>query len=324
MKRELYLLVVLIALSFVFYSFNPKFFSLENIFDMLRNNAFLGIMVLGELVVLISGGIDVSLTAIATVAQYTMGVLLVRNYLNNILITMLIPVIVGLALGFINAIFIYYTRVHPVIVTISTLNIFYGLLIFLTQGKWLYRFPSFFRKFSKINILTLVNQRGVPYGLSIFVILWFLLALLTWVILSRFSIGRKIYALGGNQEAARRAGFSIFRIYVFTYGYAGALAGFASFVQAQLSQIIQPNAIVGRELDILAAAILGGASIFGGSGTVLGVVLGTILIAIIRNGLILMKISSYWHELVIGVIFVAAASIVLLRRRQKRRKVMYQ
>ncbi|MDI3542951.1 MAG: simple sugar transport system permease protein [Candidatus Atribacteria bacterium] len=319
-QTEFYLGIIIVALSFFLTLINPKFLTLENWFDMLRSNTFLGILALGELVVLISGGIDVSFTATATIAQYIMGLIITTYYIDNVLVAFLIPIPIGIALGAINGVLVYYTKVHPVIITISTLNAFFGFLMFFSGGKWIYNFPPSFRSFSRLQVFSLVNARGVQYGFSIFILLWIILAIFTWMILKYFPIGRKIYAVGGNLEAARRAGFNIFRIQLFVYCFMGALAGLASFVNASLNQMIQPNSLVGGELDILAAAILGGASVFGGSGSAGGAFLGVLLIAIIKNGLILMKASAYWHEVIMGAIIVAAAGISAYQQKAKAKR----
>jgi simple sugar transport system permease protein len=319
-STEVYLVGVLLVLSVVLFLLNPKFATLENIFDVLRNNSFLGIVALGELVVLISGGIDVSFTAIATVAQYVMGVLITRYAVESVFLAFLIPIPIGIALGAFNAFLVNRTRVHPVIITISNLNVFYGLLMVISKGKWIYGFPAPFRDFARLKVLTLVSEKGVDYGLSIFTVVWFLIAVVTWLILQYLPIGRKVYALGGNSEAARRAGFDIFRIQLFVYCYIGFLSGLAGFVHAELNQMIQPNAIVGRELDVLAAAILGGASVFGGAGSPLGVVLGVLFIAFVKNGLILMKASAYWHQVIMGFIIVLAATLSAYQQNLERKR----
>ena len=319
-STEVYLVGVLLVLSVVLFLLNPKFATLENIFDVLRNNSFLGIVALGELVVLISGGIDVSFTAIATVAQYVMGVLITRYAIESVFLAFLIPIPIGIALGAFNAFLVNRTRVHPVIITISNLNVFYGLLMVISKGKWIYGFPAPFRDFARLKVLTLVSEKGVDYGLSIFTVVWFLVAVVTWLVLRYLPIGRKVYALGGNSEAARRAGFDIFRIQLFVYCYIGFLSGLAGFVHAELNQMIQPNAIVGRELDVLAAAILGGASVFGGAGSPLGVVLGVLFIAFIKNGLILMKASAYWHQVIMGFIIVLAATLSAYQQNLERKR----
>ncbi|NSW75193.1 MAG: ABC transporter permease [Candidatus Atribacteria bacterium] len=319
-QTELYLLAIVVVLSIFLTVMNPKFLTLENLFDLLRNNSFLGIVALGELIVLISGGIDVSFTATATVAQYIMGVIISRTMVNSVLLAFLIPIPIGIALGAINGCLVYYTRVNPVIITISTLNFYYGVLMFISKGTWIYKFPPTFREFAKLKLFTLMSSKGVPFGVSIFTLFWVILGIITFFLLKYLPIGRKIYAVGGNLEAARRAGFNIFRIQLFVYCYIGLLAGVAGFVHAELNQMIQPNAIVGMELDVIAAAILGGASVFGGVGTVGGTFLGVLLIAIVKNGLILMKASAYWHEVIMGSIIVLAASISAYQRKLQIRR----
>jgi len=321
-RTESYLLVVVILLSLVTSAFSPAFLTVENVLDILRNYAFLGILALGELVVLISGGIDVSFMAVATVAQYVMAAVITRYMIESVLVALLLPLVIGTALGALNAVLIQYTDVHPVIITIATLNVFYGMLIFLTGGTWIYDLPASFLEFSQLKIIRFVDNAGVVHGLSILTVLWIVATALTWWILNYMSVGRRIYALGGNPEAARRAGFNTFSIRLFVYSYMGFLAGLAGFVQGALTQLIQPNAMVGRELDVLAAAVLGGASVFGGMGTVAGTVLGVLVVAIVRNGLILLKISSYWHEAVIGIILAFAAGVTAWQGKQRARRMV--
>ncbi len=308
-RAETYLIAVLIGLAAILTSASGAFLTLENAYDILRNYAFLGILALGELVVLVSGGIDVSFMATATVAQYLMGIILTRYGVDSLLVAIVAPLPVGAALGALNALLITATRVHPVIVTIATLNVYYGGLVFLTGGSWIYNLPPSFLRFSQLKVLASTGASGTAVGLSVLAVLWGLVAVITWFILNYLPIGRKVYALGGNAEGARRAGVNVFAVQLFVYTYMGALAGLAGFVQAHLTQLIQPNSMVGRELDVLAAAVLGGASVFGGVGTVAGTVLGVLTVAVIRNGLILMRVSSYWHEVVIGLVLAAAAAI---------------
>lgn len=313
-RTEFYLLIVILIISTVLTIITDQFLTFSNWFDLLRNNTFLGMLALGELVVLISGGIDVSFTATATVAQYAMGIIISR-YVGNLFLAFLIPGVIGVGLGSINALIIFFTGVPAVVVTIATLNVFNGFLQFTTGGKWIYNLPNSFKNFAQIKIVEIPQPDGWPVGLSVLVLFWLGAIILTWLILNRSTIGRKLYAMGGNAEAARRAGFSIFRLMMFAYCYMGFMAGIASVVQAQQNQVIQPNAIVGRELDVLAATVIGGASVFGGRGSVIGTVLGVLLLAIVRNGLILLGVSSYWHKVATGLIILVAVIVMALQRK---------
>ncbi len=306
---EFYLILVIVLVGALISFLNPDFLSLQNLFDILRRNAFLGIFALGLLPVLISGGIDVSFTAVATIAQYIMALVITTHAVDSVLLAFLIPIPIGILLGAINAWIVTYTRVHPVIITIATLNAFHGLLVFITGGRWIYGFPASFADFARVQVFTVTDAAGRTLGMSVFILMWLLVAVLTWFVLQHTRIGRKIFAIGGNLEAARRSGFNIFRIHLFVYGFTGALAGIASFIHTAQNQMVEPNAIVGRELEVVAAVILGGASIFGGKGTVLGTVLGVFLIGMIRNGVILIGLSSYWHQVTFGFVIIVAASI---------------
>jgi simple sugar transport system permease protein len=316
-SSEFYLFLVIAGLMALLTVFTEDFFSVENLFDVLMSYSFLGVMAVGLMVVLISGGIDISFTATATVAQYVMATTLIRHG-GGWWLAFLIPIGIGITLGAVNALLVYSLRVHSIIITIATLNIFYGLLIFLTGGKWIYNFPDWFAR--GLSLFAFTTAGGKTYSFSLSIIVLVGAVAITGFILNKTAMGRRIYAMGGNPEAAKRMGFNLLGLHLFVYCYMGFLAGIAGLVQAQLVQTVAPNSIVGRELEVVAAVVLGGASLAGGAGTLLGTVLGVALIAIMSNGLTLMGISSYWHQVVIGLIILASVSITAFNRKREEKR----
>jgi len=318
-RHETYVFLVIIIFSAIITSQSPNFLTLENLFDLLKSYSFLGILAIGVLFVLISGGIDISFTATATVAMYVMTVVII-NYGGNMFIAFLIASVTGIALGLINAAIIYYFKIHSIITTIATLNIYYGILTVLSGGKWIYALPPWFRDFADIKVLILTNANGIEYGLSIITVIWLVIVGLAWILLRYTLLGRGLYAMGGSPASAERAGFNIFRLQMFTYSFMGLMAGIAGVVQALLVQTVAPNSIVGKELDVLAAVVLGGASLFGGVGTLVGTMLGVALIAIMSNGLTMMRVPSFYYNVFIGLIIIISvgASAYQYKRKEKR------
>lgn len=320
-SHELYVFLVIVIFSIIITAFNPSFATLENLFDLLKSYSLLGIFAVGVLFVLISGGIDISFTAVATVAAYTMTVVSIR-YGGNMLTAFLIASLVGIALGLLNAVIIYFFNIPSIITTIATLNIYYGILTVLSGGKWIYSLPTWFREFAQIRVFTLTNPEGIPYGLSIVTVIWLVIILLAWLILRYTMLGRGLYAMGGNLASAQRAGFNIFFLQMFVYAFMGLMAGIAGLVQVLLVQTMAPNSMVGKELDVLAAAVLGGASLFGGVGTISGTLLGVALIAIMSNGLTMMRVPSFWYNVFIGLIIIISVSASAYRRRKRERRAI--
>jgi simple sugar transport system permease protein len=316
-SSEFYLFLVIAGLMALLTVFTEDFFSVENLFDVLMSYSFLGVMAVGLMVVLVSGGIDISFTATATVAQYVMATLLIRHG-GGWWLAFLIPMAIGITLGAVNALLVYSLRVHSIIITIATLNIFYGLLIFLTGGKWIYNFPDWFAR--GLSLFAFTSAGGKTYTFSLSIMVLVAAVAITGFILNKTAMGRQIYAMGGNPEAAKRMGFNLLGLHLFVYCYMGFLAGIAGLVQAQLVQTVAPNSMVGRELEVVAAVVLGGASLAGGAGTLLGTVLGVALIAIMSNGLTLMGVSSYWHQVVIGLIILASVSITAFNRKREEKR----
>jgi len=324
--HEMYVFLAIVIVALAITAINPSFFTLENLFDMLKSYSLIGTFAIGVLFVLISGGIDISFTAIATITGYITAVLLLqRGDQLNIYIIFLIAGVIGILLGAFNALIIYFFRIPSIITTIATLNIYYGILTVLSQGKWLYGFPEWFGKYTQMYVFTITNANGISYGLSVITVFWFALLLLAWFILRFTVLGRSIYAMGGNIASASRAGFNLLKLHLFVYSFMGLMAGFASVIQALLVQTVAPNSLVGKELDVLAAVVLGGASLTGGTGSVLGAVLGVTLIAILGNGLTLMHVPSYWYKVVIGiVILISVGSSAYRRKISTRRRVIIE
>jgi simple sugar transport system permease protein len=319
--HETYVLLVIVAFSVVITAINPAFLTLENMFDLLKSYSFIGIFAVGVTFVLISGGIDISFTAVATVAEYVMAVVIIR-YGGNMFTAFLIVAVIGVALGLINGTLIYFFNIPTIITTIATLNIYYGILTVLSGGKWIYALPPWFRSFADIRLFTLRTAAGIGYGLSIITVIWIAVMAAAVVILRYTKLGRGIYAMGGSPLAARRVGFNIFRLQMFVYGFMGLMAGLAGIVQALLVQTVAPNSIVGKELDVLAAVVLGGASLAGGAGTLFGTFLGVALIAIMSNGLTLMRVSSFWYNVFIGLVIILSVSLSAYQRRSRTRRAV--
>ncbi|SMG32282.1 ABC transporter permease [Dethiosulfovibrio salsuginis] len=311
-KSEFYLTLVLFVMMAIFSIGSEEFFSLENLFDLLLSYSFVGIMAVGLLVVLISGGIDISFTATATVAQYSMA-LVIMDHGGGWITAFVVASAVGIALGWINGFLVHHLKVSAIIITIATLNVFYGLLVFVTKGRWLYSFPDWFGD----GITLFSFGPDDIYSLSLPVAALLVSVTLTWILLNLTVTGRRIYAMGGNPDGARRMGFNLFRLRTFVYCYMGLMAGIGATVQAQLLQTVAPNSIVGREMEVLAAVVLGGASLSGGEGSVMGAVLGVAIIGILQNGLTLLGVSSYWHKVAIGLVILLSVAMTAWNRRRE-------
>lgn len=302
-RHETYVLAIIIIFSLIITSINPNFLTLENAFDLLKSNAFIGILAIGVLFVLISGGIDISFAATATIAEYV-TVIICLKIGGSMIFAFFLAVVIGIMLGVVNGYLIDRFAIPPIITTIATMNLYYGLLIVFSKGKWLYTLPPYFRSFADIRVLTLYTENGLPYGISIITVIWFVLMVLASLLLIYTRLGRSIYAIGGDVISAARVGIRVRSMRIFVYGFMGAMAAVAGIVQALLVQTVAPNSIVGKELNVIAAVVLGGASLSGGVGTIFGMFLGVMLLAIVQNGMTLMKIPAVWYDVFVGLVVI--------------------
>jgi simple sugar transport system permease protein len=197
------------------------------------------------------------------------------------------------------------------------MNVYYGLLIVITKGKWIYALPECFRCFAEVNIGSFGAIDGSPFGISVVTIIWVALLVLAFLLLRYTRLGRSIYAVGGDSISALRVGFRVGRIQVFVYAFMGAMAAIAGIVQALLVQTVAPNSLVGKELDVIAAVVLGGASLSGGVGTVFGTFLGVMLLAIVQNGMTLMKVSALWYDVFVGLVIILSVGFSSYKQKKQ-------
>lgn len=317
--NESYLFILILFISIIITIANPNFLTFENILGFLKSYSMIGIMAVGTLFVLILGGTpDVSFTAIAQVAEYAIAVITLAIG-GNIFFAILMACIMGMIMGIINGLIIHKFRVSTIIVTIATFNIYYGLMYVITKGKLINVVPKMFENFGNTLLFPTITEIGGTYGLALMPILWFASLILGWFILRKTFLGRSIFAMGGNEVAAERIGINTMFVRMFVFGFVGFLSGIAAVVHLSIVQAVVPNIIVGKELEVIAAVVIGGASVFGGRGTIMGTFLGVLLFAIINNSLTLLGISSYWYDIAIGIIITFAVTVSAYQTLRQRR-----
>lgn len=318
---EAWLTLVIIGMCLILGVATDTFWTLANAFDLLNASAINVIFAVGLLVVLIAGGIDISFAVAASVVQYVTALAVMQIGGGNWPIALLIAALVGFGLGAINAGLIHYFRIISIVVTIATFNAFFGFLMFFTRGVSIYNLPDWW--LDRIIFFEHETASGDFIEIRLPAVVMAVMVLLTWFLINRFNLGRQLFALGDNPDGAQRIGINVAGMHFLAYGWLGVCAGIGGLMQAHYVQEVVPNALYGRELDVLAAVVLGGARLGGGKGTILGAILGVILIAIAENGLNLMGVSPYAFKMVVGAVILIAITTSnldtrgLLSRRQR-------
>ncbi|MGH7120731.1 MAG: ABC transporter permease [Acetobacteraceae bacterium] len=293
--------LTIVILAIIVGALNPGFWSLATVFNVLRDSYETLLFGLGVLLILLMGGIDVSFDAIGIFAAYSTSVLVVGGHLpGNLGVMFAISILVGLALGVVNAVIVSLGKLSVLIVTLGTRGIFVGLMLTVVGSAYVSNLPKAVQSFDVDFLVRTHTATGQVAGLQMLVIPVAIACLLTALGLRFTVIGRGIYAIGGGEETARRAGFSIGTIKTIVFCCAGALAGAAGMVHVSLIGYASPQDIVGHELIVIAAVVLGGASIFGGRGSVVGTILGVLLIELIQYCLIILGVPSSWDGVAIG------------------------
>lgn len=295
---------------------SPQFATLANFTSLLNNNAVNLIWAVGLLVVLIAGGIDISFAVAASVVQYLAIAVFDAMGGGNWAVGLLVAGTLGLLLGLINAALIHGFRVISIVITIATFNAFFGLLMFLSRGRFIYDLPDWWR--DRIFIFERQAADGTWSELNLAVGVMVGCVIATFVLIHLTTLGRQLFAFGDNPDGAARAGVNIALMQALAFGWMGMMAGIGGLMQVNITKEIVPNALYGRELDVLAAVVLGGARLGGGKGSILGCILGVMFIAVTQNGLNLLGVSPFAFQMIIGAAILIAISTSSIRFGRRR------
>lgn len=306
--RETGIIVFIILLSALVTLRNPAFLSANNFQDIILNISILVIVALGQGMIIITRGIDLSVGSMIGLTAMMVSYVIAALPGMPTLLALPLGMALGAVLGSINGLLIAFGGVPPIIATLGTLSIYRGLIFFYSQGNWInaYQLPTDFRQLSK----------GTPLGIPNLILFALIVAIAVYYFLKYTRRGRDIFAVGSNPDAARFAGIpitqTIFRVYLIS----GILCGLAGVLWASRFESAQTNTASGFELQTVAASVVGGINIFGGSGTVLGVILGAFLLGIINNSLTLVQISPFWQLAFQGLLILLAVIVdsFILRR----------
>lgn len=313
---EKYLSAIILAYIVIVAVKNPLFFSPETLFDMIRSGSGVMLLALGVLLVLVSGGIDVSFTAVAIVSSYLSVLTILNLGIDSVILASIIAIAIGTGLGAINALLIHYLKLPTLIVTLGTMSVFHGLMavLFGTKSYPLGQMPDSLANFGSANLFT-VNTESGRYGLTVFLPIVVAAVVGIWFMLNRTLLGRSVYAIGSDEESASRLGISILKVKLFVYCTTGGLAGLMGIIYFSELKYVNPTSLVGTELMVIAAVVIGGAKLTGGEGTVLGTILGVVTVQLFDKTLVFLGLSSSWNDLFFGSVLLA--SLMVMYRRQR-------
>lgn len=308
--KELNILIALMLLCALLAFLSPVFFTSNNLLGVARAFSLTAIAAIGQTMVIITGGIDLSAGSIIGLSSLSTGMLLASGWPS--VPAILAGLAVGTAFGACNGLLITRLGLPPFIATLGTLSIGRGLIYVITQG-----YPV---TAPRDELLLQIGQ-GYIGQIPMPVITMIVVTIVASLFLSRTTLGRYIYAVGGNEEAARLAGINVNRVKMFVYTMSGFLASISGIILLSRLVSAQPTAGLGQELPVIAASIIGGTSLIGGEGTALGALLGAAIVGVMENGIVLLGINTYAQQVVTGAVILLAVGVDIWQKRRKRRAV---
>jgi inositol transport system permease protein len=314
--------IFLVVLMVIFAVLEPRFLSPLNLFNVMRQISITGLIAIGMTFVILTAGIDLSVGSVVALAGLAAAVVAKGGAENRFTLdatgaaaagygwfaAMLAATLVGTLCGWIQGIGITRLRVPPFVVTLGGLSAFRGAALLIAGGGPLSGFSESYVWWGQGRI----GPVPIP------VILFLTAAIIAHVVLRYTRYGRQVYAVGGNPEAARLSGVDVKRVLLSVYVIIGLVAGFAGFVLSARLNSSEAVAGIGYELTVIASVVIGGTSLFGGTGTIFGTVIGSMLIGVLINGLVLMNISSYIQQIIIGIITVLAVAFDQFAKKRRR------
>ena len=319
---EFYLLITFIIMCFVIqFASDGRLFVPNTMVTMLRAMVILGMFALVNLMVVISGGFDLSFPAIAALAHSaTVAILLRMSWsTETVWAAFAIAGIIGLVLGMLNGFLISYFKLNAMIVTLGTQTLFLGI----TLGPFQFpevtsTLPRGLVTFGELYLFEVFNAQGHRATMTAAFIPFVLLAVIVWFVLNRTMFGRSLYAIGGNEASAERAGINVKLTKFILYSMVGFAAGLIGMLRVAMARQSIPMGLIGWDLMVIPAVILGGASIYGGVGTVFGTLTAVALVTVVTNSLLLVGINTYWQDFFYGIVVIVGITVSAVQARRKR------
>ena len=308
-RPEFCVFLILLAMVAFLSLYTDTFLTSTNIFNILRAFSWIAISAFGECMVIITGGVELSVGSVMGLSGLASAMLLARQV--PVPLAVVAGLLTGLIVGFLNGLMITKGRLPPFIATLGSLLMARGLCYGLTGGWPVRELPQAFRNLGQSDIP--IAGFGVPLPL----ILMLVFAVITSLFLIRTVWGYRIYALGGNETATALSGINTARVKIMVYSLCGLLTAIGGVLMTARLGVASPTAAQGYELDVIAAAVVGGTSFSGGEGTILGVLIGAAIMQVLRNGLVLVGVSAYWLQAVQGLVIVVAIMLDQLRKRRR-------
>lgn len=293
--RQYGIFVVFIIICLILSFISPQFLTVSNWTIIITQVSINALLAFGVTFVIITGGIDLSLGSIVAVTGVT-AAMLAHPDAFPVVLPIFAGLFAGVLMGVFNGFIITKSKIAPFIVTLGTMTIGRGLALILSKGRPVSNLSDSF------NFIGGGNVFGIPFPIIVLIIIFIICSL----ILKKTLLGRYIYAIGGNEQASRASGINVNQVKMAVYSISGLLAGLAGILLTSRITTGQPNAGAGFELDAIAAAVIGGTSTTGGTGTMTGTLIGVLLIGVINNGLDLLNVTSYYQQVVMGVIIIGA------------------
>ena len=289
----------LILLIIVVSILNPSFLDLSNLLNLLRQISINGLIAFGMTFIILTGGIDLSVGSILALSSAFIALMITSGV--DPIIALIIGVLIGFVLGAVNGLLVTKGKMAPFIATLATMTIFRGLTLVITDGNPITNLGDsyLFQLFGKGYFI------GIPVPAVTMIIVFIILL----IILQKTTFGRHTYAIGGNEVAAKISGIKVNKIKIFIYGISGLMSALAGGILTSRLNSAQPTAGMSYELDAIAAVVLGGTSLTGGKGRIVGTLIGVLIIGVLNNGLNLLGVSSFYQQVVKGVVILIAVLI---------------
>jgi simple sugar transport system permease protein len=320
-RTEFYIFIVLVVMCIAIQIISGgQLFQADKVVTILRSMVVDGMFAMCCLVVMISGGFDLSFPAIASLASCLSVTICVNCGWcdTNPLMGIFLAVVIGFVLGMLNGWIISNFKLNTMIVTLATQTFFTGITMGLLQLKEITsKLPKGFRNMGESYLFEVYNSAGLRSTMTSMFIFLVVLCLATSFVLKHTMFGRALYAIGGNEVSAERAGYNVKRVKFLLYSIVGAMSGFIGIIRVSMARQAIPKALDGKEMTIIPAVILGGASIFGGEGSVFGTVCAVAIITVVSNSMLLLGIGTYWQDFFNGLVILVGITISAVQAKRR-------